>query len=146
MIIIRCVEVVRKIWAHKVWLQLLRERYRLGLGCSGRRLGTSFNSTLLWKLQLPLSRLVPLLHIYTAEASTAKTTHTHWPSMVEKSITPNQWRLFENWCVYVFECVCVCLNCQTIYMHKKGTLKHLVKTKTYERPDFNMLLTLHNQG
>lgn len=106
---------------HTVWLQLvLRQRDRLGLGCSGRCLRTSFNSTLLWKLQLPLSRLVPLLHLYTAQASTAKTTRTDPQSWRHPSPQTSDVCLRIGVCMcYVFECVCVCLNCQTIYMHKK---------------------------
>lgn len=130
--------------SHAVWLQVvLREEARMGGDRSGRSLRTSFNSTLLWKLQLPLSRLVPLLHPYAAAASTTQTTPTDLQSGRDHHPKPVV-------CVGELVCVCVCVSvcliCQTINMHKKSTLKHLVKTKTYERPDFNILLTLHNQG
>lgn len=93
--------------SHTVWLQLvLSEKARLGLDCSGRSLGTSFNSTLLWKLQLPLSRLVPLLHPYAAVASTTQSTPTDLQSGRNPSPKTSDvcWRT--GVCVFVYVFVC----------------------------------------
>lgn len=55
-------------------------------GCRGGRrvfrrgLGTSFNSTLLWKLQLPLSRLAPRPHPSASDLFATQTTPASFPS------------------------------------------------------------------
>lgn len=95
--------------SHTVWLQLVfRERDRLGLGCSGRSLRTSFNSTLLWKLQLPLSRLVPSLLLCAAVASTTQPAPTGLQSL--RIPTPQT----RDVCLRMGVCVCmrvlVCLS------------------------------------
>lgn len=80
--------------------------------------GVSFSSTLLWKLPLPLSRLAP----------------GRRPSGLPTCAC--EWVLFyESW-GRTNLCVCVCLISDTYYMHEKGTLKHLLKTKTMRDETF----------
>lgn len=115
--------------SHTVWLQLVfRERNRLGLACCGRSLGTSFNSTLLWKLQLPLSRLVPTLHPCAAVASTTQTTPAGLQSL--RIPTPQTSDVCWRMCVRVYVCVCLCVSNLPNHLHaQKGTLKTFGKDK-----------------
>lgn len=98
----------------------------------GRGLRTSFNSTLLWKLQLPLSRLAPWPHPSASALFATQTTptgHLPWknPGELKDGLhvggtTQTQRRMFDY--------VCTCASdLQSLYMHEKGTLKHLVKTE-----------------
>lgn len=92
----------------------------------GRGLRTSFNSTLLWKLQLPLSRLAPQPHPSASAPFATETT----PAGLLPWKNPGELR-----CASCFEalpkpshtCLSMCayahLICKTFYMHKKGTLR-----------------------
>lgn len=110
----------------------------------GRGLRTSFNSTLLWKLQLPLSRLAPRPH--PSASAVCHTNYTSWPRTLEESRRAS---CFETPLKPGDACLSMCapvrLICKTFYMHKKGTLKKFGKDKKPMRPDFNICLSLHNQ-
>lgn len=88
----------------------------------GGSLRTSFNSTLLWKLQLPLSRLAPGPHP-SDTALFAVHNYTHWslnPGGLEGGLrtlrhNPNS-RM-------IGACVHMCLLSVKPDMHEKGTLK-----------------------
>lgn len=99
----------------------------------GRGLRTSFNSTLLWKLQLPLSRLapgllLPLLQLrlphqpYPLASNPGRVQASSQVGFTFRGATKPS-------CACLSTCAHVRLICKTFNMHEKGTLKHLVKTK-----------------
>lgn len=102
----------------------------------GRGLGTSFNSTLLWKLQLPLSRLAPWPHRAASVCCTITPIDHHpWEKKPRwaQGWASCFWGTFQT-CVWV--CMCVWsakpLTCHTFGEHKN------------ERPDLDIFLSLHN--
>lgn len=118
---------------------LSRRMFRGGGG-----LGTSFNSTLLWKLQLPLSRLTPRPCPSALAPFATKTAL----AQLQVSLLMG----FQIWsssqthgCMLAYVCTCAS-DLPTLYMHEEGTLKHLVKTKKITNwSDVNIFLSLHNQ-
>lgn len=99
----------------------------------GRGLRTSFNSTLLWKLQLPLSRLAPRLLLpllqlrlphqpYPLASNPGRVQASSQVGFTFRGATKPS-------CACLSTCAHVRLICKTFNMHEKGTLKHLVKTK-----------------
>lgn len=141
-----------------VWLQLQSDREvgvlrdglrRRGRGSSDRAdLRTSFNSTLLWKLQLPLSRLVPRSHPSASALFATQTTPAGLPPRRNQGELKGGLHVFEAQPKPsdMFEYVCTCvsdlqnLTCKKRYPKTFGEDK-----KTYARPYFNIFLSLHNQ-
>lgn len=109
-----------------------------------RGLGTSFNSTLLWKLQLPLSRLAPRPHpsaptLFAAQTAPAGLPPWKNPGELKGGASPKS----TDACLSM--CARVRLISKTFYMHEKGTLKTFGEDEKPMRPDFNIFLSLHNQ-
>lgn len=116
----------------------------------GRGLRTSFNSTLLWKLQLPLSRLAPWPNPSALALFATQTT----PTGLHPQKNPGEirgglhaFRRHPNTVTQVGVCVFMCIwSSKPFTCTKKGTLKTFGEDKkNYERPDFNIFLSLHCQ-
>lgn len=115
-----------------VWLQPQSEREvgvsrdglrRRGRGSSDRAdLRTSFNSTLLWKLQLPLSRLVPRSHPCASALFATQTTPAGLhPGGIKVSLRVGFMFLRHNpnQVTHVWVCVYMCVRSAKSYMQKK---------------------------
>lgn len=88
----------------------------------GRSLGTSFNSTLLWKLQLPLSRLAPRLHPSTSALFATQTTSlASHPGRIQVSLRAGFifWGTTHLREACLSMCAPVRLICEISNMHKK---------------------------